>query len=114
VPTGSGSSGGGGTQQSPIAATETGGNVVRAQIDTDGDGVVTLDELRQIPISSIRDAGPFEAGTYDIDDAGLLRRGRPIVVDTLGDYVYELLTPSLLRFRGVGWCVAAAGQRRPD
>jgi hypothetical protein len=85
-----------------------------AASDSDGDGMVTLDELRKIPITSIRDAGAFEAGTYDVDDAGLLRRGRPIVVETLGDYVYELLVPSLVRFRGVGWCVAAVGRRRPD
>jgi hypothetical protein len=85
-----------------------------AKADTNNDGQVTLDELRAIPISDISDAGAFEAGTYDIDDAGLLRRGQPIVIATLGDYVYELLVPGLLSFRDTGWCVAASAQRRPD
>jgi hypothetical protein len=82
-----------------------------AAADTDGDGTVTLDELRAVPIETVRDGGPgpFEAGTYEIDDAGLIRRGRPVVVATLGDYVYELLVPTILRFRGAGWCVASAG-----
>jgi hypothetical protein len=83
-----------------------------ALADRDNNGEITLDELRTITIASIRDGGTsFEAGTYDVDDAGLLRRGRPIVIESLGDYVYELLIPTLLRFRGSGWCVAAAGRR---
>jgi hypothetical protein len=86
-----------------------------AGADVDGDGLVTLDELRLVPISTIRDAGAFEAGTYELDDAGLLRRGKPIVIETLGDFVYELLVPTLVRFRDTGWCVASANQRRgPD
>jgi hypothetical protein len=83
-----------------------------AAADVDGDGLITLDELRQIPISQVRkDAGAFEAGTYVVDDAGALQRGRPVVIESLGDYVYELLVPTLIRFRGDGWCVASTGRR---
>jgi hypothetical protein len=83
-----------------------------ALADRDNNGEITLDELRTVTIASIRDGGAsFEAGTYDVDDAGLLVRGRPIAIESLGDYVYELLIPTLLRFRGSGWCVAAAGRR---
>jgi hypothetical protein len=83
-----------------------------AAADVDHDGTVTLDELRGVPIATIRDAGPFEAGTYVLDDGGLVRQGRPVVIETLGDYVYELLVPTLVRFRGEGWCVAVVGRRR--
>jgi hypothetical protein len=55
--------------------------------------------------------GPFEAGTYEIDDAGQVVRGAPIVIDTLGDYVYELLTPTLARFRDTGSCVSTGRGR---
>ncbi len=81
-----------------------------AQADTDGDGTVTLDELRAVPIEDVRDGGPFEAGTYEVDDAGLVRRGKPIVIASLGDYVYELLMPTLARFRDVGSCVTTGGR----
>jgi hypothetical protein len=77
-----------------------------AAADVDGDGDVSLEELRGVPIATMRDAGAFEAGTYEIDDAGLFRRGRPVLIESLGDFVYELLLPTLPRFRDVGWCVA--------
>ena len=83
-----------------------------AAADKDGDGIVTLDELRLVPIAAVRDAGAFEAGTYDFDDdAGGFRPGRPIVIATLGDYVYELLVPTFPRFRDVGRCVVGLGGR---
>lgn len=85
-----------------------------ASADTNGDGLITLDELTKVPISAIRDSGAFEAGTYEIDDAGLLRRGKPIVIETLGDFVYDLVVPTLLRFQRVGWCVASVGRPRPN
>lgn len=69
---------------------------------------MTLDELRAIPIESVRDGGAFEAGTYEVDDAGLLSRGRPVVIQTLGDYVYQLLAPTFARFRDTGWCVPSS------
>lgn len=85
-----------------------------AASDVDQNGEITLDELRGVPITTLRDAGAFEAGTYDFDDdAGLLQRGRPIVITSLGDYVYQLLFPTLPRFRGTGWCVTT-GNRRPN
>jgi hypothetical protein len=85
-----------------------------AKADTNGDGIVTLDELRAVPIDTIRDGGAFEAGILEYDpDSGSTDRGRTIVIATLGDYVYELLLPTLPRFRDTGTC--AAGQRRsPD
>jgi hypothetical protein len=85
-----------------------------AAADVDNDGNVTLDELRGVPIATLHDAGAFEAGTYDVDDAGVLRRGRPIVIESLGDFIYELLLPTLPRFRDVGWCVWTSGRRGPD
>jgi hypothetical protein len=83
-----------------------------AAADTNGDGNVTLDELRQVPISSIKDAGAFEAGSYEFDeDAGVFKLGKTIVISTLGDYVYELLMPTLPRFRDIGTCTAGLGGR---
>jgi hypothetical protein len=82
-----------------------------AAADKDGDGNVTLDELRAVPIATIRDAGAFEAGTYELDeDAGLFRAGKPIVIETLGDYVYELLAPTLPRWRGTGSCTIGSSR----
>ncbi|CAN5925580.1 hypothetical protein BH11MYX4_BH11MYX4_06380 [soil metagenome] len=75
-----------------------------ANADTNGDGQITLDELRAVPIATVRDGGAFEAGTYDVDDAGVLRQGRPIVIETFGDYVYEVLIPSIPRFKESGTC----------
>jgi hypothetical protein len=75
-----------------------------AKADQNGDGQITLDELRAVPIATVRDGGAFEAGTYDVDDAGILRQGRPIVIETFGDYVYEVLIPSIPRFQGTGTC----------
>ncbi|MDB5219210.1 MAG: hypothetical protein JWO86_7137 [Myxococcaceae bacterium] len=82
-----------------------------ASADQDGDGNVTLDELRLVPIANVRDGGAFEAGTYVYDDdAGLFRAGQSIPVNTLGDYVYELLLPSLPRFRDTGNCTVGIGR----
>lgn len=83
-----------------------------ANADTNGDGVVTLDELRAVPIGTVRDGGAFEAGTYQVNDAGKVERGAPIVIETLGDYVYQVLAPSLVRFRDTGNCVPT--ERRED
>jgi hypothetical protein len=84
-----------------------------AAADKNGDGVVTLDELRAVPIASVRDAGSFEAGIYEFDDdAGIFRAGRAVAIESLGDYVYELLLPSLPRFRGTGTCGAGVGLGR--
>jgi hypothetical protein len=83
-----------------------------AGADKDGDGNVTLDELRAVPISSVRDGGAFEAGTYEFDDdAGIFVQGMPIPILSFGDYVYELLLPSLPRFRDVGTCTIGIGRR---
>ena len=83
-----------------------------ANADTNADGVITLDELRAVPIDVLRDGGAFEAGTYTVDDAGIVRRGQPVVIATLGDYIYEVLTPTLARYRDTGTCVATG--RRPN
>ena len=82
-----------------------------ANADKDGDGNVTLDELRLVPIEDVRDGGAFEAGTYVFDDdAGIFRQGRAIPITTFGDYVYELLLPSLPRFRDTGNCTIGIGR----
>jgi hypothetical protein len=83
-----------------------------ANADTNGDGVVTLEELRAVPIANVRDGGAFEAGTYEVNDAGTVQRGAPIVIETLGDYVYQVLAPTLVRYRDTGTCVPT--QRRQD
>lgn len=82
-----------------------------AAADKDNDGLITVEELRGIPIEQVRDSGAFEAGTYEVDDAGLVQRGRPIVIATLGDYVYEILAPTLARFRDTGTCTASVRNR---
>lgn len=82
-----------------------------ASADKDGDGTITLEELRSVPIATIRDAGAFETGTYEYDDdAGVFRQARTVPIDTLGDYVYVLLFPSMPRFRGNGTCGAGLGR----
>jgi len=78
-----------------------------ANADKNGDGKITLDELRDVPIATVRDGGAFEAGTYDLDDAGVVRQSRPIVIETFGDYIYEVLIPSIPRFQEHGTCTAA-------
>ncbi len=75
-----------------------------AAADTNGDGEITLDELRAVPLALVRDGGAFEAGTYVVDDAGVLRAGGPVAIETLGDYVYLVLMPTLPRFRDTGAC----------
>jgi hypothetical protein len=75
-----------------------------ANADKNGDGVVTLDELRAIPIETVRDGGAFEAGTYEVTEGGTVQRGPPIVIATFGDYVYEVLVPTLTRYRDTGSC----------
>ncbi len=83
-----------------------------AKADTNADGVVTLDELRAVPIETVRDGGAFEAGTYELDEAGVVQNGKPVVIATLGDYVYRVLVPTLVRFRDTGRCLPTF--RRPD
>jgi hypothetical protein len=56
----------------------------------DADGVVTLEELALVPLDEIRSAGPYGgAGSGD---------------QTLADYVYRVLWPTLLRYRDTGTC----------
>ncbi len=83
-----------------------------AKADTNGDGLVTLEELRAVPIATVRDGGAFEAGTYELDEAGAVTRGAPVLIETLGDYVYRLLAPTLVRYRDTGGCVATERRRR--
>lgn len=83
-----------------------------AAADTNGDGDVTLDELRAVPLARVRDGGAFEAGTYEVDDAGVLRSGTPVTIATLGDYVYLVLMPTFPRFRGTGACTPTVRDAR--
>jgi hypothetical protein len=55
----------------------------------DGDGVVTLAELGAVPLDEARATGGAYAG---------------FGVETLADYMYRVLWPTLLRFRGTGSC----------
>ncbi len=84
-----------------------------AAADTDGDGVVTLAELENVPIALVRDGGAFEAGTAQVDAGG--RSGQTIPIQSLGDLVYVVLLPTLPRFGEVGACGSDLGiDRRPD
>jgi len=79
-----------------------------ASADANGDGIVTLDELRAVPIGNVRDGGAFEAGTYEVVDGGYVR-GAPVVIASFGDYVYQVLVPTLMRFRDTGNVYAPRG-----
>lgn len=59
----------------------------------DGDGEVTLEELRQVSLDELRKTAPYSGG--------------PSELGTLGDYVYRVLWPTLLRYRGTGKCDVA-------
>lgn len=59
---------------------------------------VTLDELRAVSISSLREGGGFEVPTYTFDDAGTERESNAVRVETLGDFVYLVLFPTLPAF----------------
>lgn len=85
-----------------------------ASADKDRDQWVTLDELKQVPIESIRDAGGFEAGSYTYDDDGGLRRGPSLTITTLADYVYEILLPLMPRLENFGPCVPSINIPRPQ
>ncbi len=45
---------------------------------------------------------------------GVLIQGKPVAIETLGDYVYLILFPTLPRFAGEGSCAASVGSRRGD
>lgn len=77
----------------------------------DGDGNVTLDELRNIPVGvyvaalGASDAGlDFDSGNSGwpalVDDSGVDGGGWK----SLGHYVYFALVPRIARFRGIGSC----------
>ena len=85
-----------------------------AKADTDGDGIVTLGELAAQSIDEVRDGGAFEAGTYEVDEAGITQRGRPILVSNLADWVYEILAPTMPRWRDTGQCLATLNRRGPN
>ena len=56
-----------------------------------GDGVVDLDELADVPLNELKASAPYTGG--EEDDA-----------ETLEDYVYIVLYRTLLRFRDTGFC----------
>ncbi len=89
-----------------------------AAADGNGDGKITLDELVQVPIAAIRDGGPFEAGLVTGNDRGQDGglQGRPVLIESLGDYVYVVLLPRLLRYGPQGRCAASLNidLGRPD
>lgn len=75
-----------------------------AEADVDGDGRLTLEELVTVPVSRIRDSGPFEAGLQVGADAADRGPSRVVLVETLGDYVVIVLLPRLLRYGPIGRC----------
>ncbi|MFO0667582.1 MAG: hypothetical protein U0174_26760 [Polyangiaceae bacterium] len=78
-----------------------------ASADKNGDHTITLDELERVPLSSIRDAGSFEASTYTSDEDGGLRRGPTLAIESLADYVYQILLPLVPRMERFDPCVAS-------
>jgi hypothetical protein len=70
-----------------------------AGADQDGDGEITLQELAGVKLQELRGAGAY--GT-ELDGLEPLPDAAPI--ETLSDYVYRLLLPTLPRFRGTGAC----------
>ena len=80
-----------------------------AAADTDQNGAITLDELARVPITTVFDGGPFETSTFgSVIDAGG-RGGRKVTVSTLGDYLYLVLLPRLLRYGDGGACASGLG-----
>ncbi|MBI5534905.1 MAG: hypothetical protein HY898_19415 [Deltaproteobacteria bacterium] len=103
-----------------------------AAADANNDGQITLEELGKVELSKIRGLGPYgldadagdggdahvEAGKADAGDmdsgdmdAGDMDAGDggPRGITTLQDYVYNVLMPTLPRFRDTGSCVAIPG-----
>jgi hypothetical protein len=88
-----------------------------AGADADRDGLVTLDELDQVPLSELRAVGPYglepdpselDAGGNESDSAPPMDpdAGGAHAIATLADYVYVALFPTVPRFRGEGTCTA--------
>jgi hypothetical protein len=112
-----------------------------AAADSDGDGAVTLAELASIPVAmsattptGLADGNPetgglAEAGIDHALDAAsdVVGDGKIVpparaghdaasfddtgVIATLADYVYQLLVPSIPRFRDTGYCTVSARRR---
>ncbi len=61
----------------------------------DRDGVVTLDELRSVTLQELRTDGAYGVG--DAEDT----------VASLDAYIYRVLWPTFLRYRGTGECSVA-------
>jgi hypothetical protein len=70
-----------------------------------GDGIVTLDEIAQVPVVIASPSGGNDTSTHvetwSAPDGGA---GAPNQT-TFEDFVYLLLVPTIPRFRGVGHCV---------
>jgi len=81
-----------------------------AEADLDQSGTVTLEELAAVPITRVRDGGAFVSSTYtSVTDAG---GGRAVVVASLGDYLYIVALPRLLRYAERGACAVGLGLDR--
>lgn len=89
-----------------------------ADSDTNGDDVVTLDELDGTQLADLSPGYeyPDKLGVPSADAPFVCSdtEGMPVAVKTLGDYAYCAAAPSVARFQGVGGCKIAAGRRPRD
>jgi hypothetical protein len=98
-----------------------------ADADADGDGVVTLEELRKAKVETLTGQGPFETTLQQIpntsEDAGAdaapdmgNMRGPPriVKVETIGDYMYILSMPLIARYRDSQRCSTSVQLPNPD
>ncbi|NOU32266.1 MAG: hypothetical protein HOO96_30540 [Polyangiaceae bacterium] len=88
-----------------------------AAADTNGDGEITLDELRLLPVSALTDAGPFDTtlnSSEDTPDATVDRPGRTVRIESVGDFMYIMLMPLLPRLRDTLRCRSSVQLPRAD
>jgi hypothetical protein len=92
-----------------------------AAADANRDGIITLEELRAVPVAMLTDAGPFETQLSSPDDAGTQRPSAKYKIESVADYMYVILMPLIPRFRDDQRCrtsvqgvIDAGGGRGPN
>jgi hypothetical protein len=79
-----------------------------ADADKNGDGVVTLEELRAVPVGALTDAGAFDTTlSTQQGDAGNARPPRIVRIETLADFMYILSIPLAPRLGETRRCASS-------